>query len=88
MNRVFVVAAVALGVAMSPASAMSVGPISHGSPLLGAQLVAGGCGAGYRRTASGRCAPDVYPHTAYHCQPGTHPVPHPNASGYRCVVDR
>jgi hypothetical protein len=89
MRKTFVtMAALVVGLVASPAGAMPVTPLWDSASSVGVQLAAGGCGAGQRRTLSGRCAPDVYPHTAHHCQPGTHSVAAPNRAGYRCVVNR
>jgi hypothetical protein len=81
-------AAILVGLATGPAGAMPFAPLSGGAPSASIELAAGGCGAGMRMTVSGRCAPDVYSHTAHHCQPGTHSVRASNGSGYRCVVNR
>jgi hypothetical protein len=71
-----------------PALALPLAPIPDRAGLLPISPVAGECGAGYRRTLSGHCAPDVYPHHEHRCQPGMHAVRATSASGYRCVFDR
>jgi hypothetical protein len=71
-----------------PAFALPLAPMPDRAGLLGVSPVAGGCGAGYRRTLSGHCTPDVYPHHEHRCQPGMHAVRATSASGYRCVFDR
>jgi hypothetical protein len=75
------------GLTTFPAFALPLAPIPDRTSLLGFSPVAGGCGAGYRRTLSGHCAPDVYPHHEHRCQPGMHAVRATSASGYRCVFD-
>jgi hypothetical protein len=50
-----------------------------------AQLVYGGCGAGWRRTVFGGCTRVNQPR--FTCQPGFHKVPAPTPSGHRCVMN-
>ena len=67
-------------------AAMSPAPMD-GFSRTDVQLAAGGCGAGFRRTLFGHRCVRVVPPRRY-CQPGTHSESFPNASGYRCVLNR
>jgi hypothetical protein len=73
------------GVAWAAAAAQAASSDLSGASVAGVQLAFNGCGHNYYRAPNGQC--DIVRNPNQDCPTGSHSVPAPTPSGYRCVRD-
>jgi hypothetical protein len=73
------------GLAWAAASAQAASSNPNAASTPGVQLAFNGCGHNYYRAPNGEC--DIVRNPNQDCPNGSHSVPAPTPSGYRCVRD-
>jgi predicted metal-binding membrane protein len=86
LPRTFLLAlSVGSGLAWAAAAAQAASSNLSAASAPGLQLAFNGCGHNYYRAPNGQC--DIVRNPNQDCPEGSHSVPAPTPSGYRCVRD-